>query len=653
DFGLLARLTPQFKVSAVAQDILTTKSRIVPASLRVGFGYKPIGQVLLAADAELYHSQPNYGHLGLETVLVKGLTVRGGLDRGDPTAGVSFDLAAFTLDFGLIWPPGGDKVQRFEAGFKYSPERERPFSLVKPKEFVLLDISGMIKGGITEYSFFGGAAPGLDTILETIRSAAKDDSVDGILIRLGGFEGGLGGAAAVQEIRAELARAKAKGKKIVAYVEGSALGDEYYLASIADKIVAAPGSGIGGFGKSVAVYRFWGLFKKLGIDWQVISAGKYKTVFDSLSPDMTPAQKEMLESLVTDLYRNMLNDISADKRITIDKLKEIGDGMIFPARTAQMMGLVDKVGYFRDAAALSGELCGSKEEIKLIEPSQAEPEETFFGRVFGVAVIEVNGEIVLGSGGQNVLFGGSSVGSDKLLRDIRRASDDLFVKAILLRIDSPGGSAVAAGEVYQALKYAKEKGKTVIASFGSIAASGGYYIAMGADKIVADKSTITGSIGVIGYQPVFGELAKNWGVTAEVVKEGAHADMFSGLRKLSTVETQALERLQDEAYKDFVNAVAAGRKLATAEVEKLAQGKVYTGAQALDLKLVDQLGGFLDAVDLAKTEAKIAGEPRLIYYREESPFLQFGSGVSSALGLLPAFPRYRGSLLDRPSLISP
>ena len=138
-----------------------------------------------------------------------------------------------------------------------------------------------------------------------------------------------------------------------------------------------------------------------------------------------------------------------------------------------------------------------------------------------------------------------------------------------------------------------------------------------------------------------------------MVKEGAHADMFSGLRKLSTVELQALERLQTEAYKDFIGAVVAGRQLATAEVEKLAQGKVYTGSQALALKLVDKLGGFLDAVDLAKTEAKIVGEPRLIYYREASPLLQFSSGVSSALGLPPAFPQYRGSLLGKPSPVSP
>lgn len=216
------------------------------------------------------------------------------------------------------------------------------------------------------------------------------------------------------------------------------------------------------------------------------------------------------------------------------------------------------------------------------------------------------------------------MGADRAAESIRKASDDVFVKAIILRIDSPGGSAVAAGEIYRVLQYAREKKKVIIASLGSIAASGGYFIASAADKIVADRSTITGSIGVMGYFPVFSELMKKAGVKTEVVKEGSHADMFSGLRDLTTAEAQALERIMDETYGEFINRVVEGRKLSTKEVEAAAQGKIYTGAQALDLKLVDKLGGFSDAVDLAKEEAEIIGEPRLIYYREPNWFPWMG-----------------------------
>ncbi|OGB89994.1 hypothetical protein A2625_01460 [candidate division WOR-1 bacterium RIFCSPHIGHO2_01_FULL_53_15] len=634
DLGLLMRVTPQFKIGVAARDVLTTKSRLAPASLRLGLSFNPFksGQLILAADAELYRSRPGELHLGLEASPLPGLKLRGGLDRGTPTAGASLDLAAFTLDYALLLPPDGKNIQRYEAGFKLSFERERPFAFFKPREFAIIDISGAIKGGQSEASLLGGYRPGLDSILENIRAAAKDSAIDGIFLRLGGFSGGLGGAAVVQELRAELARARAKGKKIIAYIEGSAVGDEYYLASAADKIVAAPGSAIGGFGRSLEIYRFGGLFKKFGVDYQVMYKGKYKTSFDWLSPQMNADQKAMLEALVADIYRQMLNDIAASRQIPIEKVKAIGDGMVFPAGLAQKMGLVDKVGFFRDAAVTANEMFGATGEVKIVRPNLIEPEEVFFTQVFGVAVIEVDGEIRPGEGGSNFIFGGSYVGSDKLARDIRKAAEDVFVRAIVLRVNSPGGSAVAAGEIYQALQYAREKKKYIVASLGDVAASGAYYIAAAADKIVADPSTITGSIGVIGYFPTYFGLMSSYEVTADVVKEGAHADMFSGLRKFSTVETEALDRLLDETYNDFVGVVAAGRKLSTAEAQALAQGRVYTGNQALAVKLVDKVGSFNDAVDAAKKEGKIPGEPRLIYYREINPLIQAGQGVSSALG---------------------
>ncbi|MBN3033831.1 MAG: signal peptide peptidase SppA [Candidatus Saganbacteria bacterium] len=645
DLGLLLRITPQFKVGVVAREVLTTQARLAPASLRLGLGYRPFNnnQLVLAADAELYRSLPYEGHLGVESSLVPGLTFRGGLDGSHPTAGASLDLAFFTLDYALQFLPGDQNIQRFEAGLKFNLGRERPFSFIKPKEFVIIDVNGLLKGGQSEISLLGGYRSGLDSLLEQVRAAEKDGSIDGIFLRLGGFSGGLGGAAVVQELRAELLRAKNKGKKIIAYVEDSALGDEYYLASVADKIVAAPGAAIGGFGRSLEIYRFGGLFKKFGVDYQVKYKGKYKSSFDWLAGSLSAEQKEMMEGLVGDIYRQMLTDIAASRKMKIEKVKEIGDGMIFPAGLALKMGLIDRVGFFRDASVAANELYGNKDEVKIVQPNLLEPEESFFSQLFGVAVIEVDGEIVEGDSGQNLVFGGSYVGADKLARDIRGAADDPFVKALLVRVNSPGGSAVAAGEIYQALQYAREKKKVIIASLGDVAASGGYYVAVAADKIVADPSSITGSIGVIGAFPVYHRLMENWDVAADEVKEGAHADMFSGLRRFSTIESEAVDRIFDETYRTFVNAVAAGRKLATAEVEKLAQGRVYTGNQALAVKLVDKLGGFSDAVELAKSEGKVKGEVRLIYYRRLNPLLQFGQGVSSALG-------FRQPLLDLPAL---
>ncbi|MBU0672541.1 MAG: signal peptide peptidase SppA [Candidatus Margulisbacteria bacterium] len=635
DIGFLMRITPQFDVGIVAQDLFTSKNSLMPAGGRLGIGFHPFGKMLvLAADLEFNQTPQRYGHFGIETNVAKGLAIRGGIDRGEPTAGLTLDLALFSFDYASRFSASGQASHRFEAGIKVIPSRIRPFSIIKPKEYALIDVSGAIKGGRTEYSFLGGLRPGLDSILSEIRLAAKDSSIDGIMLRVGGFGGGLGGMAIVQEIRAELKIARDKGKKIVAYIEGGALGDEYYLAAFADKIVAPPGAAIGGFGKSVEILRIKGAFKKLGIEWQVFTQGKYKAAFDPYQDEFTPEQEAMVKDLVADLYRQMLTDISKDRQMSLEEIKEIGDGMIFPARLAQQMGLIDDIGYYRDARKLAAEILGEeKEEAQIVAPKEIQPDEAFLARVFGVAVIEIDGEIISGVGGENIIFGGRYVGSETVGRYIRKASDDLFVKAIILRIDSPGGDAIASGEIYKAIKYAKEKKKVVIASIGSIGASGGYYIAAAADKIVADKSSITGSIGVVGHLPIYKDLLEKFDARADVVKEGEHADMFSGLRQLSSVEVFAIERLQKESYDEFINAVVEGRGLATAEVEAAAQGRIYTGNQALDLKLIDQLGSFSDAVDLAKEEAKIVGEPRLIFYHEPSLYFSFGEGVVESLGL--------------------
>ncbi|NQT30631.1 MAG: signal peptide peptidase SppA [Candidatus Saganbacteria bacterium] len=633
DIGFLMRISPQLNLGLLAQDLLTSQNSITATTGRLGIDYRPFGdRMILASDLEF--GQRPYGHLGIEANIVKGLTMRAGIDRSDPTLGLTLDLWLFSVDYSVLFGQKGNTIHGLELGVGVAPKQERPFSIIKPKEYALIDVSGAVKGGRTEVSFLGGVKPGLDSILSEIRRATKDKGIDGIMLRLGGFGGGLGGMAIVQEIRYELERARKSGKKIVAYVEGSALGDEYYLAACADKIVAPPGAAIGGFGKSLAVYRLKGLFEKIGIEWQIFTQGKYKGAFDPFKETFSKDQEEMAKNIVADLYRQMLTDIAKDRNMKLEKIKEIGDGMIFPARLAQKMGLVDEIGYYSDARKLAAEISGSEnKEAQIIEPRLVEPQQVFLTKVFGVAVIEIDGEIVSGKGGENIIFGGRYVGSDTIAKYIRKASDDIFVKAIILRINSPGGDAIASGEIYEALKYAKEKKKVLVASIGSIGASGGYYIAVGADKIVADPASITGSIGVIGQLPVIAGLLKKLDIGTDVIKEGKYSDMFMGLRKLSTPEVYAIERLQKENYDEFIQAVVAGRNLPTAEVEAAAQGQIFTGAKAKELKLVDKLGGFSDAVDLAIASAKIIGEPRLLFYHEPSMFFKFGEGMVESLGL--------------------
>jgi len=650
DFGFLVRVTPHIKVGLLAQDVLTSKSFIASSSGRLGIAIQPFdGKFKMASDLEFSNAR-SYGHVGLEATIVKGVSLRGGLDRSEPTLGFAFDLPFFSFNYAALFSGNGQTTHRFEAGTWILPKKERPFSIIRPKEYALINIGGALRGGRDEISLFGGLHPGLDTLLSQIRKAGKDSSIDGIMLRIEGFSGGLGGMAMVQELRAELERAREKGKKIIAFLEGGAMGDEYYLASIADKIVAPPGSAIGGFGKSIEIYRYGGLYKKLGIEWQIISKGKYKDIFNPYTTQrLNQEQAKVVRALVADLYRQMLTDIAASRKLPIEKVKEIGDAMLFPAGLAKAMGLVDEIGYFKDAKRIAAEILGeTKSEALMVEPKQVVPEEVLLSSLFPVAVIEVDGEIVSGKGGENLIFGGRRVGSDTIVDYIQKAADDMSVKAIILRINSPGGDAVAAGEIYRVIQYAKEK-KKVVASIGNMGASGGYYIAAAADKIVADRASLTGSIGVLTSPfPVFSELLGKIDSTAEVFKEGAHADMFSGLRKMTSVEVMAIQRLLNEAYNDFVTAVANGRNLPTAEVEKLAQGQIFTGAQALDNKLIDKVGGFFEAVEVAKAEAKIGGEPKLIFYHEASPFFPFGEGIVESLGLREiSFWDYPGWLLQR------
>ncbi len=369
---------------------------------------------------------------------------------------------------------------------------------------------------------------------------------------------------------------------------------------------------------------------------QVISKGKYKRAFDLYSKELTGEQRQMVESVTADLFRQMVSDIGEGRGIPISKIKEIADGRIFSAEEAKQLSLIDEIGYFSDAAKLGGEILGSKDEARIItrEKIVDEYEESYLVPwPYKVAVIEIDGDIITGRSGTNWLFGGRATGADTVTEALRKASDDIQIRAIILRINSPGGSAVAAGQIYEEIKKVREKGKIVVSSLGDVAASGGYFVGVGADKIIADPSTITGSIGVIGAVPHLSELYKKIGIKVEMIKEGKHADMFSGIRKLTTEEVKSLENLMDETYREFIRVVAEGRKMSTGEVEKIAEGRIYTGIQAADLKLIDKLGGFSDAVETVKELTKIKIEPRLVYYREGGFFSQVGFGLGEFLGL--------------------
>ncbi len=247
-----------------------------------------------------------------------------------------------------------------------------------------------------------------------------------------------------------------------------------------------------------------------------------------------------------------------------------------------------------------------------------------------IAIINIEGAIVGGRSGFG-MFGLAS-GADDIARQIRRAGEDSSVKAIILRINSPGGSAAASQELHAEVCKAREKGKIVVASMSDVATSGGYYVACGADKIVANPGTITGSIGVIFSQLQYSELLERYGIRANVIKSGKYKDIGSPLRNMTAEERQILQDMIDDIYIQFVHAVAEGRHMNESEVLELADGRIITGRQAKEMGLVDELGNFQDAVDLAVEMAEIGGKLRVVEYGRESFFEQFFGVFARELG---------------------
>jgi protease IV len=653
DLGLLLNVTPQVSIGILGQDAIAANDLEIPGTTRAGISWRPYKEwLLLAADTEVGRvAAGDYSHYGIESKISDGLQLRAGLDRGKTTIGITLNLPFIAVHYAALYDNEVPNGVIHMIGGEMSLERkeDRPFSIIRPKEFAIIEIGGNLTGGVGDFSLFGGGRIGADSIITQIKKATKDPYIDGILLRIKGFDGGLGSFGIVQEIRTELLKAKAKGFKVVAYLEEGTLGDEYYLASVADNVVASPAGTVGGLGKSISVVRVKGFLDMIGVETQTIAKGKYKTTFSSYSPEFTKEQKYMVQVVVADLYRQMVTDVETSRKgkISVTQLKDIADGSIFSAAKAKQLGLIDNIGYYNDAVKVCQTVTDSKDDVRIVQIKDLVGdlnEDFLFNFPNKVAVVDIDGEIVTGRSGNNVLFGGRATGADTVCDQIRKATDDWQVKGIILRVNSPGGSAVASGQIYSEILRAKSKGKKVVASMGDLAASGGYYVSAAADKIVANPGSITGSIGVIERDAlIYSGLLKKLDIKVETVKEGKHADMYSGFRKLSSEEVKSINEYMEDTYQEFIKAVADGRGMSTKEVSKLAEGKVYTGAQAKEVKLVDKLGNFSDSVGLLAELAKINGDPQLVYYREDSFLFNFGQGAVKMLGL------ENGLLQNRPS----
>ncbi|MEP6569810.1 MAG: signal peptide peptidase SppA [Acidobacteriota bacterium] len=453
---------------------------------------------------------------------------------------------------------------------------------------------------------FGGPDQSLTSLVEQFKKAKVDNRIKIVLLDIDMSSVGWGKS---EEIRDAIADFRTTGKPVYAYLEFG-MNKEYYIASACDKIYVAPPGELFINGLAADVMFFRGSLDKLGVYPDIFQIGKYKSVGDMFTrKEMSDAHKEFMNSLLDDLFNRYVDAIAKARGKTSDQVRAIIDDAPYSAAKAKDAGLIDGVAYREELEKELKQKLGYKENdpLKIVKSSdyqQIEPESLGLDKGENIAVIYATGDI--GSGqSEDSPRGSQSIGSETLSKAIDDARDDKSIKAIVIRVDSPGGSGLASDIIWHSVVAAKEK-KPVVISMSDVAASGGYYIACGANKIIAQPSTITGSIGVVAGKPVMKGLYDWIGISNEYILRGKNSGMFRETEKFTDDERAKFEDwIKTTYYNDFVPKVAKGRGKDPAYIDSVAQGRVWTGFQGKERGLVDEFGGLDRAVEVAKDLAKI------------------------------------------------
>lgn len=454
------------------------------------------------------------------------------------------------------------------------------------------------------------------SLLDAIDQAAQDSRIVGLYLHGSIGRGQGAGFATLREVREALQRFRAAGKPIIAY-DVNWQEREYYLGSVANTVVLHPYGDLELNGLSSEPMFYAGALEKLGVGMQVTRVGKYKSAVEPfLLKELSPASREQTEVLLTDLWQEILNATGQARKLPPAQLQTIANqhGELMPEMALQKK-LVDKLAYQDEVLAELRKMTGEGEDqvsfrqVSLKTYATEAEKKSRLSRSSGnqVAVVYAEGEIVNGRGDLD------EVGGDRFAKQLRELRSDSSVKAVVLRINSPGGSVVASEVIQREVVLLRQK-KPVVVSMGSVAASGGYWIATYADRIFAEPTTITGSIGVFGLLPNVQKLANNLGVTWDVVKTGQYADIQTLSRPKTPQELAQIQKSVDRIYDQFISKVAESRKLPKQKVAEIAQGRVWSGTRAKSLGLVDELGGLNQALQEAAKRAKLGDDWQLVEY---------------------------------------
>ena len=501
-------------------------------------------------------------------------------------------------------------------------------TIVKKNSVMILDLNGTLVErtqedplGILSQLFNDDSNTyGLDDILSSIKKAKENEDIKGIYLQANSLGTSY---ASLQEIRNALLDFKESGKFVIAYADSYTQG-LYYLSSAADKVLLNPKGMIEWRGIASTPLFYKDLLQKIGVEMQIFKVGTYKSAVEPfIATEMSPANREQVTTFISSIWSQVTEGVSASRNIPVDSLKAYADRMLmfYPAEESVRCGLADTLVYRNDVRDYLKRLVDIDEDDNLsllglgdmINVRKNVPKDKS-GNI--IAVYYASGEITDYPGSATSEEG--IVGS-KVIRDLRKLKDNDDVKAVVLRVNSPGGSAFASEQIWYAVKELKTK-KPVIVSMGDYAASGGYYISCGADTIVAEPTTLTGSIGIFGMVPNVKELTDKIGLSYDVVKTNKYADFGNIMRPFSEGEKALLQMMVAEGYDTFITRCAEGRHTTKEAIEKIAEGRVWTGEAAKELGLVDELGGIDKALDIAIAKARVGGYT-IVSYPEKKDVL--------------------------------
>ena len=491
-------------------------------------------------------------------------------------------------------------------GIMASSETE---TVVPPNSVFTLELKGTIQeryqpSPVDQFFEDQISTYGLEDILNAIQKAKENDLIKGIYLHTGALSCS---AASLQAIHRALADFKQSGKFLVAYADAYTQGG-YYVASVADKVIVNPVGSLSWHGLASETMFLKDFLAKIGVKMQIFRVGTYKSAVEPMmSTEMSPANREQTQAFLESTWKSILNDVSASRHISADSLNLLADrNMDFqPAETYVSSGLADTLMYQDEVLSYLKSLTGLSDEddlktLNLDEMTRVKATAPKSKTRDVVAVYYAYGEIDNGSSSYD-----EGINSEKVTKDLRDLRKDKNVKAVVLRVNSPGGSAYGSEQIWREVSLLKAE-KPVVVSMGDYAASGGYYISCAAHKIVADPTTLTGSIGIFGMMPDASELLNvKLGLHFDGVKTHKMADMGSMSRPFNAEESALMQQMVNQGYALFTKRCAEGRHIPLEELCKIAEGRVWTGSMAKELKLVDELGGLDTAIQLAAQLGKV------------------------------------------------